>query len=184
MRWAERTELRWELGSFVPLSSEDDHAGAMGPGPGVTALADSDVECQLCHKGLPGFPALAEHMEKAHPQVMGGDAPGALPGVHGVHLNGGVAVSGGPESPPQGSAGAASPPLTPTPSSASSNGGAFAVRHFVKGMGMPGGAQLAHACAQCNSSFATRDQLEKHELVHSPNIQVGLIPVVAATVRS
>ncbi|XP_052125231.1 zinc finger protein 1 [Frankliniella occidentalis] len=145
----------------------------MGPGPGVTALADSDVECQLCHKGLPGFPALAEHMEKAHPQVMGGDAPGALPGVHGVHLNGGVAVSGGPESPPQGSAGAASPPLTPTPSSASSNGGAFAVRHFVKGMGMPGGAQLAHACAQCNSSFATRDQLEKHELVHSPNIQVS-----------
>ncbi|KAK3910055.1 Zinc finger E-box-binding homeobox protein zag-1 [Frankliniella fusca] len=175
----------------LPLSSEDEHAhgamAAMGPAgvlgggtPGVAALADAladrkqDVECQLCHAGVPGgFPALAEHMEKAHPQVMGGDAgAGSLPGVH---LNG-VGVPGGPESPPQGSAGAASPPLTPSSASPNGVGGgaAFGVRHFVKGMGMPGGAQLAHACPQCNSTFATRDQLEKHELVHSPNIQVFL----------
>lgn len=42
--------------------------------------------------------------------------------------------------------------LSPTPSLVSS-GGPF-------------------GCSQCASSFSTKDQLEKHELLHSPNAQV------------
>jgi hypothetical protein len=34
---------------------------------------------------------------------------------------------------------------------------------------VPGGA---YACSQCNTSFMQKDQLEKHELLHSPNAQV------------
>ncbi|EEB10085.1 zinc finger protein, putative [Pediculus humanus corporis] len=30
-----------------------------------------------------------------------------------------------------------------------------------------------HACSQCSVSFSTKDQLEKHELLHSPNAQVS-----------
>lgn len=33
----------------------------------------------------------------------------------------------------------------------------------------PGGP---FGCSQCTTSFATKDQLEKHELLHSPNAQV------------
>lgn len=33
----------------------------------------------------------------------------------------------------------------------------------------PGGP---YGCSQCSTSFATKDQLEKHELLHSPNAQV------------
>ena len=29
-----------------------------------------------------------------------------------------------------------------------------------------------YPCAQCNVTFSTKDQLEKHELLHSPNAQV------------
>lgn len=29
-----------------------------------------------------------------------------------------------------------------------------------------------YSCSQCTTSFATKDQLEKHELLHSPNAQV------------
>lgn len=29
-----------------------------------------------------------------------------------------------------------------------------------------------HQCAQCSVTFSTKDQLEKHELLHSPNAQV------------
>jgi zinc finger homeobox protein 1/2 len=37
----------------------------------------------------------------------------------------------------------------------------------------PGGA---YACSQCNTSFLHKDQLEKHELLHSPNAQVVSTP--------
>lgn len=30
----------------------------------------------------------------------------------------------------------------------------------------------AYNCSQCTTSFAAKDQLEKHELLHSPNAQV------------
>lgn len=33
----------------------------------------------------------------------------------------------------------------------------------------PGGP---YGCSQCTTSFPTKDQLEKHELLHSPNAQV------------
>lgn len=29
-----------------------------------------------------------------------------------------------------------------------------------------------YGCSQCTTSFSTKDQLEKHELLHSPNAQV------------
>lgn len=29
-----------------------------------------------------------------------------------------------------------------------------------------------HSCSQCSVSFSSKDQLEKHELLHSPNAQV------------
>jgi hypothetical protein len=31
---------------------------------------------------------------------------------------------------------------------------------------------VGYACSQCNTSFLHKDQLEQHELVHSPNAQV------------
>jgi hypothetical protein len=34
------------------------------------------------------------------------------------------------------------------------------------------GAGGPFGCSQCTTSFATKDQLEKHELLHSPNAQV------------
>ncbi|KAJ8980222.1 hypothetical protein NQ317_010219 [Molorchus minor] len=35
------------------------------------------------------------------------------------------------------------------------------------------GAGGAFGCSQCTTSFSTKDQLEKHELLHSPNAQVS-----------
>lgn len=29
-----------------------------------------------------------------------------------------------------------------------------------------------YSCSQCTTTFAAKDQLEKHELLHSPNAQV------------
>lgn len=49
--------------------------------------------------------------------------------------------------------------VLPTPSAASP----------IPGLVGPGGP---HGCSQCSTSFATKDQLEKHELLHSPNAQV------------
>ncbi|XP_030760348.1 zinc finger E-box-binding homeobox protein zag-1 isoform X2 [Sitophilus oryzae] len=37
-------------------------------------------------------------------------------------------------------------------------------------LGGPGGP---YGCAQCSASFASKEQLEKHELLHSPNAQVS-----------
>lgn len=132
----------------MPLSSEDE------AGSGVAAVADAVqdpeqyfIKCQHCHKGYPGFQALNEHVDREHPAIRS-------------------ALLNGAGSPPQGSA--ASPPLTPTPSTASSNG-ILAAPAVPLPLRTKGGG---HACAQCNSAFSTRDQLEKHELVHSPNIQV------------
>lgn len=143
------------LGVTVPLSSEDE------AGSGVAAVADAVqdpeqyfIKCQHCHKGYPGFQALNEHVEREHPSA------------HPAGLGLGSAVLNGGGSPTQGSA--ASPPLTPTPSTASSNG-ILAASAVPLPLRTKGGG---HACAQCNSAFSTRDQLEKHELVHSPNIQV------------
>lgn len=39
----------------------------------------------------------------------------------------------------------------------------------IPGLVGPGGP---YGCSQCSTSFASKDQLEKHELLHSPNAQV------------
>lgn len=35
-----------------------------------------------------------------------------------------------------------------------------------------GGSGGRYGCSQCSSSFSSKEQLEKHELLHSPNAQV------------
>nr|CAD7423685.1 unnamed protein product [Timema monikensis] len=85
---------------------------------------DYFIKCPQCQKGYPGFQALKEHVEAAHPVP---DSQGGAP----------ASPLGGPPSPGP-----------------------------VVG---PGGS---YACSQCSASFLNKDQLEKHELLHSPNAQV------------
>nr|CAD7261325.1 unnamed protein product [Timema shepardi] len=85
---------------------------------------DYFIKCPQCQKGYPGFQALKEHVEAAHPAP---DSQGGAP----------ASPLGGPPSPGP-----------------------------VVG---PGGS---YACSQCSASFLNKDQLEKHELLHSPNAQV------------
>ena len=49
----------------------------------------------------------------------------------------------------------------------------------------PAGATTGgiYACSQCSTSFLHKDQLEKHELLHSPNAQVVSIFFLCNTVQ-
>lgn len=37
---------------------------------------------------------------------------------------------------------------------------------------------VTFSCVQCNAAFSTRDQLDKHETLHSPNAQVVSKPAI------
>ncbi|XP_018328543.1 zinc finger protein 1 isoform X2 [Agrilus planipennis] len=63
-----------------------------------------------------------------------------------AHADGNIALENG--------VGLSLPSASPTPSLTPGNGGPY-------------------GCSQCTTSFGTKDQLEKHELLHSPNAQVA-----------
>ena len=42
---------------------------------------------------------------------------------------------------------------------------------------------MKHTCLQCNATFAERDELERHELTHSPTAQVVRTPISCTSSR-
>ncbi|XP_055677965.1 zinc finger protein 1 isoform X2 [Lutzomyia longipalpis] len=145
--------------------------------PSAAPHTEYSINCPQCHLGLPGFQAWKEHVECAHP--MGekspheAGSPNHQPPNHRHHHS--VTPS---------------PPLALATSSASATGTSMLQKTpLLTSSASPSSASISvkseegggrstspsssldgpHACVQCSASFQSRDLLEKHELLHSPN---------------
>ncbi|XP_059611904.1 zinc finger protein 1 isoform X2 [Phlebotomus argentipes] len=133
------------------------------------------INCPQCHVGLPGFQAWKEHLEYAHP--MGEKSS------HDVGSPNHQQANGHQQSVTP------SPPLALATSSATVSGSMLQKTPLLTSSASPSSASISakseegggrstspsssldgpHACVQCSASFQSRDLLEKHELLHSPN---------------
>ncbi|GAB0090991.1 Zinc finger protein 1 [Sergentomyia squamirostris] len=137
--------------------------------PSAAPHTEYSINCPQCHVGLPGFQAWKEHVEYAHQMCeKSSDSPGQPNNRHQQSVT---------PSPPLALATTSSvsamvqkaPLLT---SSASPSSASISVKSEEGGgrsTSPSSSLDGPHACVQCSASFQSRDLLEKHELLHSPN---------------
>ncbi|XP_055700198.1 zinc finger protein 1 isoform X2 [Phlebotomus papatasi] len=138
--------------------------------PSAAPHTEYSINCPQCHVGLPGFQAWKEHVDYAHP--MGEKSPHEAAGSPNLRHHQSMTPS-----PPLALATstAASGSLQKTPlltSSASPSSASISVKSEEGGgrsTSPSSSLDGPHACVQCSASFQSRDLLEKHELLHSPN---------------
>lgn len=138
--------------------------------PSAAPHTEYSINCPQCHVGLPGFQAWKEHVDYAHP--MGEKSPHEAAGSPNLRHQQSMTPS-----PPLALATstAASGSLQKTPlltSSASPSSASISVKSEEGGgrsTSPSSSLDGPHACVQCSASFQSRDLLEKHELLHSPN---------------
>ena len=140
----------------------------LGPSTGrQEVVAEYFAKCWLCSKGFPSPAVLREHLQNVHHESAAAIAAAmAALQQQQPSQQQQLVPSGGSIQPPSTSVAApiaTSTSSSSTSSSASSSSSATAIHQLQK---------HPHACLQCSATFAERDELERHELTHSPTAQV------------
>lgn len=135
------------------------------PGPSTgrqEVVAEYFAKCWLCSKGFPSPAVLREHLQNVHHESAAAisAAMAALQQQQPQQLvPSGVQNSIQPVT--------SVPVSTSTSSSSTSSSLSSSSSTTIHQL-----QRLPHACLQCSATFAERDELERHELTHSPTAQV------------
>ena len=136
------------------------------PGPSTgrqEVVAEYFAKCWLCSKGFPSAAVLREHLQNVHNESPSAIAT-AMAALQQQQSQQQIISSAGSSVQPTTSA----PVTTNTSSSSTSSSSASS----SSSTGLHQLHRLPHACLQCSATFAERDELERHELTHSPTAQV------------
>lgn len=125
-------------------------------------VAEYFAKCWLCSKGFPSPAVLREHLHSVHNESAAAIA---------------AAMAALQPLPPSSSSSTASssglllPPSLAT-SGPTSSGSTTTSLHHQHQQQQNSKSGAPHSCIQCNATFVERDELERHELTHSPTAQV------------
>ena len=128
-------------------------------------VAEYFAKCWLCSKGFPSASVLRDHLQSVHNESPAAAAaamaavqppPPLLPPSSSAIPTAAAAAAAAMMS---SSSSSSPPPPPPPPQQALLSAAAVGHKH-------------QHTCLQCAASFSERDELERHELTHSPTAQV------------
>lgn len=129
-------------------------------------VAEYFVKCWLCSKGFPSPAVLREHLQNVH-QESAAAVAAAMAALQPQAPNSGTNNAALLAIPPTNTAPSSSTPSSSSALTTTSTTAAGTTHHRSVSVG---GKQ--HACLQCSATFSERDELERHELTHSPTAQV------------
>ena len=138
----------------------------LGPSTGrQEVVAEYFAKCWLCSKGFPSPAVLREHLQNVHHESAAAIAAAMAalqqqqPQQQQQLASSGVQNSIQPVT--------SVPVATSTSSSSTSSSLSSSSSTTIHQL-----QRHPHACLQCSATFAERDELERHELTHSPTAQV------------
>ena len=125
-------------------------------------MAEYFAKCWLCSKGFPSASVLRDHLQTVHHESAAATAAA-------------MAALQPPPPPPAAAAAAVAAAAAAVNSSANAvaTTSSLSPTSSSSVVGVVTGHKT-HTCLQCNASFSERDELERHELTHSPTAQVVL----------
>ena len=130
-------------------------------------VAEYFAKCWLCSKGFPSPAVLREHLHSVHNESAAAIAA-ALAALQPLP----VSSSSSTGSSNNNTSGLLLPPSLANSSMSGPTSTGSSLSHQQQQQQSSSKSGAPHACIQCNATFLERDELERHELTHSPTAQV------------